>query len=142
MPFDSPLFPDRDAILRNFPRVRANSQALAAPLTPEDWRVQSMPDASPVKWNLAHTSWFFETFILEPHAPGYDVFHIKFGYLFNSYYMQIGTMHPRPELGVLSRPSADDILKYRAYVDNAIRQFIETAHFDGRRHDDIDNAIR
>lgn len=127
MPFESPIFPDRNAILTQFARVRANSERLAAPLTPEDWMLQSMPDASPVKWNLAHTSWFFETFILKPHAPGYEEFHPQFGYLFNSYYNQIGNMHPRPARGVLSRPSAEQVLAFRAHVDDAIKQFIENA---------------
>ncbi len=127
MPFESPIYTDRSAILAQYAQVRSNSERLAAPLTPEDWMLQSMTDASPVKWNLAHTSWFFETFILEPHASGYEVFHPKFGYLFNSYYNQVGAMHPRPERGMLSRPSADDVLAYRAHVDAAVKAFIESA---------------
>lgn len=89
--------------------------------------LQSMPEASPVKWNLAHTSWFFETFILEAHASGYEAFHPKFRYLFNSYYNQIGDMHPRPDRGLLSRPSAEEILAYRRHVTEAMRRLIETA---------------
>ena len=95
MAFDSPDFSTRDALQAAFARVRSGSERLAAPLSPEDWMLQSMPDASPVKWNLAHTSWFFETFILKPHLAGYDEFHAGFVYLFNSYYNQIGSMHPR-----------------------------------------------
>ena len=101
MPFDSPILTDRGAILAQFHKVRGASEALAAPLTPEDWMLQSMPDASPVKWNLAHTSWFFETFILNIHASEYELFHPKFGYLFNSYYNQVGKMHPRPYLSLI-----------------------------------------
>jgi len=127
MPFESPLFSDRRAILADFDRVRANSERLAAPLTPEDWMLQSMTEASPVKWNLAHTSWFFETFVLRPHAPGYDAFHPEFGYLFNSYYNQVGRMHPRPDRGMISRPSAEDILAFRAHVDEAVKRFVEAA---------------
>lgn len=130
MPFDSPILTDRDAILAKFTQVRRASEKLADPLTPEDWMLQSMPEASPVKWNLAHTCWFFETFILKIHAPGYDLFHPKFGYLFNSYYNQIGNMHPRPYRGMLSRPSAEEVVAYRAHVDRAIASFIEKAGDD------------
>ncbi len=127
MPFDSPILTDRREILAKFHFLRKNSERLAAPLSPEDWMLQSMPEASPVKWNLAHTSWFFETFILNVHAPDYKLFHPKFGYLFNSYYNHIGKMHPRPERGMLSRPAAEEILAFRAHVDSAVKQFIEDA---------------
>ena len=127
MPFDSPILTSRPAILENFRKVRADSERLASVLTPEDWMLQSMPDASPVKWNLAHTSWFFENFILRGHAPGYEVFHPKFGYLFNSYYNQVGKMHPRPERGVISRPTAEDILRFRRHVNDAVAALVETA---------------
>lgn len=127
MPFDSPILTDRPAIIERFRKVRGDSERLAKPLSPEDWMVQSMPDASPLKWNLAHTSWFFETFILRVHASDYQVFHPKFGYLFNSYYNQVGKMHPRPERGMLSRPTADDILAFRAHVNGAVEKLVETA---------------
>ncbi len=130
MPFESAIFPDRNAILTSFSKARANSEKLAAPLSAEDWMLQSMPDASPVKWNLAHTSWFFETFILEAHADDYELFHPKFCYLFNSYYNQIGEMHPRPHRGMLSRPSAQDILDFRAHVNEAMTRLVETAPDD------------
>lgn len=127
MPFDSPILTSRPAILEHFEEVRANSERLASTLTPEDWMLQSMPDASPVKWNLAHTSWFFENFILRSFAPGYELFHPKFGYLFNSYYNQVGKMHPRPERGMISRPTAADILAFRKHVNDGISNLIETA---------------
>lgn len=127
MPFDSPILTSRPAILEHFGNVRANSEGLAAALTPEDWMLQSMPDASPVKWNLAHTSWFFENFILRAYAQDYEVFHPKFGYLFNSYYNQVGKMHPRPERGMISRPTAADILAFRKHVNDAVAALIEAA---------------
>ncbi len=92
--------------------------------------LQSMEAASPVKWNLAHTSWFFETFILQPHAAGYRSFHPEFGFLFNSYYNQIGEMHPRPIRGLVSRPSLDDVYSYRAHVNEALTAFLEKADDD------------
>jgi ergothioneine biosynthesis protein EgtB len=96
--------------------IRAHSEALAAPLSAEDAQVQSMPDASPVKWHLAHTSWFFETVILS-RRPGYKVFDPNFTYLFNSYYEAVGPRHPRPRRGLLTRPSLDRVMAYRAHVD-------------------------
>ena len=100
--------------------IRAATETLAAPLSPEDCAIQSMPDASPVKWHLAHTSWFFETFVLEPHLPGYRVHDPTFRALFNSYYNAIGDKHPRPQRGLLSRPSLDDVRAYRRHVDHAM----------------------
>jgi len=102
--------------------VRRASVALAAPLTPEDCALQSMPDASPVKWHLAHTTWFFETFVLEPHAPRYAPFDAQFRVLFNSYYNAVGEKHPRPERGLISRPDLARVLAYRAAVDAAIHE--------------------
>ncbi len=97
--------------------VRALTLELCRGLAPEDMAIQSMPDASPVKWHLAHTSWFFEHFLLEPHAPGYRPFHPDYGYLFNSYYYTVGAMHPRPARGLLSRPLVADVIRYREHVD-------------------------
>ena len=102
---------------RLYHRVRANSEALAAVLSPEDQVAQSMPDASPTKWHLAHTTWFFETFLLASHLPGYVAFDPSFGYLFNSYYETVGPRQPRPERGLITRPSAGEVLAYRAHVD-------------------------
>jgi ergothioneine biosynthesis protein EgtB len=95
---------------------------LAAPLTPEDCALQSMPDASPVKWHLAHTTWFFETFVLEPHARGHAPFDAHFRVLFNSYYNAVGDKHPRPERGLISRPDLARVLAYRDAVDSAMRE--------------------
>jgi hypothetical protein len=93
--------------------VRAHTEELAAPLSAEDCALQSMPDASPVKWHLAHTTWFFETVILAKQ-PGYKPADPRFAYLFNSYYEALGPRHPRPRRGLLSRPSLDEIYAYRA----------------------------
>ncbi|MCB5364268.1 L-histidine N(alpha)-methyltransferase [Pusillimonas sp. CC-YST705] len=109
---------------RLYHRVRAKSEVLAAPLSPEDQTAQSMPDASPTKWHLAHTSWFFETFLLLPHKPGYQAFDSAFAYLFNSYYEALGPRHPRPERGLLTRPSADEVLAYRAHVDQGMDELL------------------
>jgi len=100
-----------------FSAVRSATDALAAPLAPEDCAAQSMPDASPVKWHLAHTSWFFETFVLERGVPGYVPFHPGFRVLFNSYYNSVGSQHPRPERGLLTRPDLDAVRAYRDHVD-------------------------
>jgi len=107
-----------------FSAVRARTEALAEPLSPEDQTVQSMPDASPTKWHRAHTSWFFETFLLEPELPGYRGCDPSYGYLFNSYYESVGSRHPRPERGVLSRPGAAEIGSYRCHVDSAMRHLL------------------
>src|SRR6267378_5985547 len=89
--------------------LRRLTRALAAPLSAEDCAIQSMPDASPVKWHLAHTTWFFETFVLAPHVPGYRPFDPAFRRLFNSYYDAVGERHPRPERGMLSRRSLEQV---------------------------------
>jgi ergothioneine biosynthesis protein EgtB len=105
--------------------VRIATEQLAAPLSAEDCAIQSMPDASPVKWHLAHTSWFFETFVLAPHLPGYRVFHPAFRVLFNSYYNSIGDKHPRPRRGLLSRPSLDEVHAYRSHIDAAMAELMD-----------------
>jgi ergothioneine biosynthesis protein EgtB len=113
---------DRAALVARYDRVRALTEALAEPLSPEDQVVQSMPDVSPTKWHRAHVTWFFETFVLAPHAPGYTPFHPAYRVLFNSYYEQVGPQHPRPERGLVSRPTAAEIGAYRAHVDEAVRR--------------------
>jgi len=110
----------RAGLREEYRKVRQTSLALAAPLSAEDCAIQSMPDASPVKWHLAHTTWFFETFVLVPHIPGYRLFDAAYGYLFNSYYNAIGERHPRPERGMLSRPSLEEVRAYRQHVDDAL----------------------
>lgn len=107
-----------------FRDVRTRTEALARPLSPEDCVVQSMPDASPVKWHLAHTTWFFETFVLERWARDYAPFHPHFRVLFNSYYNAVGDKHPRTERGMLTRPALADILAYRKHVDAAMDRVI------------------
>ncbi len=107
-----------------YAQVRAASVALAAPLSAEDCALQSMPDASPVKWHLAHTSWFFETFVLTPHASGYRPLDAAYRALFNSYYNAVGDQYPRPERGLLSRPALADVQAYRAHVDRAMAEFL------------------
>lgn len=109
-----------DSLRTAFERVRQQTQALAAPLSPEDCCAQSMTDASPVKWHLAHTTWFFETFILEKMETAFRPFHPAYRVLFNSYYNGIGEKHPRPQRGMLTRPSLGDVLAYRRHVDERI----------------------
>jgi len=115
----------RDRAARNadlgarYHAVRRTSEALVRSLTPEDQQAQSMPDASPAKWHLAHTSWFFETFLLTK-VPGYRPFDTRFGFLFNSYYEAVGARHPRSDRGLLTRPSSADVMAYRAHVDAAM----------------------
>ena len=118
---------DRTAERDRFAAIRQQSEALAANLSPEDQAIQSMPDVSPTKWHLAHTSWFFETFLLAPFAPDYRGFDPAFAYLFNSYYEAVGPRHPRPERGLLSRPTADAVAAYRDHVTAAMLRLIEIA---------------
>ncbi len=89
--------------------------------------VQSMPDASPAKWHRAHTTWFFEQFLLRPHLRGYRVFEERFAYLFNSYYVAAGPRHARPKRGLLTRPDCDDVVAYRAHVDRAVESLLAEA---------------
>jgi len=116
--------------LRRYQAVRARTETLVAPLSAEDCALQSMPDASPAKWHLAHTTWFFETFVVEPRVAGYRAFDPAFRVLFNSYYNAVGERHPRPERGMLSRPALDAVLAYRAHVDDAMRACCEKARGD------------
>jgi ergothioneine biosynthesis protein EgtB len=106
--------------VEHFLAVRKLTEQLAAPLSAEDQTVQSMPDASPTKWHLAHTTWFFETFVLRPHARNYRVFDPAYEYLFNSYYEAVGPRHPRPQRGMITRPGVDEILAYRRHVSEAM----------------------
>jgi len=116
---------DREALRAHYRRVRDLTEALAAPLRPEDQVIQSMADVSPTKWHRGHTTWFFETFLLEPTLTGYDVFDPDFRYLFNSYYETVGPRHPRSERGLLSRPTVEEVSRYRAHVDAAMEKLID-----------------
>ncbi len=113
------------SLLEQYQQVRQLSDRICVPLAIEDYGVQSMPDVSPPKWHLAHTTWFFETFLLIPYLPGYEVFHPTFGYLFNSYYEAVGKRHPRPQRGLLSRPTVEEVYCYRAYVDEAMQALLQ-----------------
>lgn len=111
--------------VERFLSVRKNTESLAAPLIPEDMVVQSMPDVSPTKWHLAHTTWFFETFILQNFDPDYKVFDAAYNYLFNSYYNAVGERHPRPKRGMLTRPPLADVMNYRNHVTEAMANLAE-----------------
>ena len=126
MTFSRPIAPVANALRERFRTVRAASLALAAPLSAEDQCIQSMPDASPTKWHLAHTTWFFETVLLQPHAVDYRPFDARFHYLFNSYYEALGPRHPRPQRGLLTRPSLDEVHAYRRHVDEAVLALLAT----------------
>ena len=126
-PSDAGLRRDRASLAERYRRVRGATGALVAGLTPEDAQIQSMPDASPAKWHLAHTAWFFETFLLQPFAAGYQPFDPAFAYLFNSYYEAVGPRHARPARGLITRPSLDDVKAYRAHVDAAMSELIGAA---------------
>ena len=107
-------------LLTAYNSVRRHTDWLCAALTPEDQCVQSMPDASPAKWHRAHTTWFFEEFVLAPALPGYAPFDPSYRYLFNSYYENVGPRHPRPQRGLLTRPGSAEVGAYRAHVDEAM----------------------
>ena len=111
-------------LLDRYQQVRQVSEKICQPLAIEDYTIQSMPDVSPPKWHLAHTTWFFETFLLVPYLPGYTVFHPQFGYLFNSYYEAVGARHPRHQRGLLSRPTVAEVYQYRAHVDRAMMELL------------------
>jgi ergothioneine biosynthesis protein EgtB len=120
----------RDRLRARYRAVRERTEALAAPLSAEDQTLQSMPDASPTKWHRAHTSWFFETFVLAPHLADYRPFHAGYGFLFNSYYEAIGPRHARPSRGLLSRPGIAEIAAYRRHVDAAMARLFADAGGD------------
>jgi ergothioneine biosynthesis protein EgtB len=110
-----------------FRTVRGETERRAAHLSAEDQIVQSMADASPAKWHRAHTTWFFETFLLKPHTAGYREFDERFGFLFNSYYVAAGPRHARPERGLITRPNVEEVSSYRAHVDAAVDTLLESA---------------
>ncbi|MGH8214275.1 MAG: ergothioneine biosynthesis protein EgtB [Rhodanobacteraceae bacterium] len=111
-------------LIAAYAHVRDRTAALCVSLAPEDTVPQSMPDASPAKWHLAHTTWFFEEFVLGRFAPGYRRVHEGWDYLFNSYYQTVGPMHARPRRGLLTRPTLDEVRNYRAHVDGSMRRLL------------------
>jgi ergothioneine biosynthesis protein EgtB len=113
--------------LKTLHEVRHRSEALIDPLEPEDLGLQGMADASPPKWHLAHTNWFFETFLLQPHLRGHDSCDPRWAYQFNSYYDAIGDRHPRPKRGLLSRPTINEILRWRSRVNEGLEQLLRTS---------------
>jgi ergothioneine biosynthesis protein EgtB len=114
--------------------VRNETERRAAPLSAEDQLIQSMPDASPAKWHRAHTTWFFEQFLLGAHCPGYQPFHPDYAFLFNSYYVSAGPRHARHRRGDLTRPAAEEITTYRRHVDAAVVKFFQSADQDTLMH--------
>ncbi|HZU71650.1 MAG TPA: ergothioneine biosynthesis protein EgtB [Acidimicrobiales bacterium] len=112
------------SLVQLYRQVRALTEALADPLSPEDQTAQSMPDVSPTKWHRAHTSWFFETFVLPGRLPGYRQYHDQYGFLFNSYYETVGPFFPRDRRGTITRPGAADISRYRGHVDAAMEEVV------------------
>src|SRR5262249_18259644 len=127
------------ALATRYNTVRAYTETLAAPLSAEDQTIQSMPDVSPTKWHRAHTTWFFETFVLPRGPARYEAFDPAYAYLFNSYYETVGARHPRPQRGLLSRPGITDIARYRAYVDAAMLDALPD--FDGSSLELVDLGL-
>ncbi|NDY96153.1 ergothioneine biosynthesis protein EgtB [Wenzhouxiangella limi] len=124
------IVPDRfdpEHLVRQFCQVRQTTERMVAGLSPEDQNLQSMPDASPLKWHRAHTTWFFETFLLKPHDPGYQPVNEHYAYLFNSYYNGIGQQYPRAHRSLMSRPDSDEVGSYREQVNDAVIRLLESA---------------
>ena len=122
------------SIVDRYLKIRAQSLHLIISLSATDAQLQSMPDASPAKWHLAHTTWFYETFILCPYLKGYSRFSEAYNYLYNSYYNGIGEQYPRAQRGLISRPSLSDILSYRTFVDESIQLL-----FDNLENSDVES---
>ena len=117
----------RETILRRYKTVRSMTEKLCEPLSIEDYVIQPRVYASPPKWHLAHTTWFFETFVLKPFVNHYREYHPAYAFLFNSYYQTVGTFFPRPLRGTLSRPTVEEIMRYRKVIDDQICEIIESA---------------
>src|ERR1700722_16321056 len=117
----------RDSWMHAYRSVRAETERRAACLSAEDQVVQSMPDASPIKWHRAHTTWFFEQFVLAPHLADYRGFDERFAYLFNSYYVAAGARHARPKRGLVTRPDCEEVARYRAHVDGAMQSLLQSS---------------
>src|SRR5437870_7038689 len=118
---------EQRALAERYQQVRQATEALSAPLAVEDYVIQSMPDCSPTKWHLAHVSWFFETFLLKPSVSDYRPLNPQYAYLFNSYYNAAGDKYPRPQRGLLSRPTVDEVYRYRKHVDEHVLDLLECA---------------
>jgi len=129
----------RAELLEKYRSVRALTEALCKPLETEDYIIQSMPEASPAKWHLAHTSWFFETFVLQAGVPDYRPLDPRYRYLFNSYYYTVGPMHLRPERGLISRPTVHQVYEYRRHVDQGMERFLAEA--DARTFERLSTVI-
>ena len=127
-----------DSLAARYTAVRDFSHQLVASLSPEDCVIQSMPDVSPTRWHLAHTTWFFETFVLAA-TPGYEAFHPDFEFLFNSYYNTVGHQFPRPQRGLLSRPGLDEIIGYRRHVDQRMQDVL--ADLDHLEHEHLRSIV-
>src|SRR5207245_8112686 len=123
--FDPPV--TQPVLAARYRATRDRTERLCAPLEPEDYQLQSMPDCSPPKWHLAHTAWFFETFVLAPHSPHFQPYRPQFAYLFNSYYDAVGDRWPRPARGLLSRPTVAEVYAYRRAVDEQMLALLESA---------------
>lgn len=117
----------RDYLINHFKKIRQTSLDIVAPLEPEDYVIQVMTNTSPTKWHLAHVSWFFETFVLEKAYDDYESMHPQYAYIFNSYYLQTGEPHGRAKRGFLSRPTVEEVMEFRSYVNDEIIQFLENA---------------
>lgn len=118
---------NRAELLQRFRQVRGETEKLCAPLATEDYCIQTMPDVSPPKWHIAHVSWFFEAFLLKPFATDYREFHPRYDYLFNSYYVTHSQPFPRPQRGLLARPTVEEVYHFRAHIDAAMAELIENA---------------
>jgi ergothioneine biosynthesis protein EgtB len=130
----------KQQLIKNYQAVRQKTQELCLPLTIEDFVIQSTDDVSPPKWHLAHTSWFFETFVLIPYIKNYQPFHPSFHYLFNSYYQTLGQPYPRPQRGLLSRPTVKEIMQYRVHVDNNLIEWLTKPKF--KLSKELENIIQ
>ena len=116
--------PDASTLVQRYDEVRAHTESLAAPLSPEDQTVQSMPDVSPTKWHRAHVTWFFETFLLADHEAGFQPFQDQYWFLFNSYYETLGPRFARPDRGLITRPGVHEVGDYRTQVDDRVRDLL------------------
>jgi ergothioneine biosynthesis protein EgtB len=123
---------DISHLVDRYEQTRRQSEDFCEPLTIEDYGLQAMPETSPPKWHLAHTTWFFETFILKPYQRGFEPWHLQFEQLFNSYYNGVGEQFPRPKRGLLSRPSVEEVLAYRQAVDHQIRALLQDEQHSDR----------